>query len=466
MKSWLVPRGAGGRKAWSEPPFWQLDSRLPVYGNTTPTRERIENDFEGYVNGAYKTNGVVFSAIDRRQQVFSQARFQWQENRGGQPGNLFGSPELSLLENPWPNGTTGELLAHMEVDASLAGQFYATTVDEAGGIGKAATGPGRRISRMRPDWTTLVIDAPSGNPFNVDARVVGILYEPRVAGQYSDPLLLLPSEVCHYSPKPDPVARFRGMSWLTPVINEVMADKSATRYKLRYFENGATPGLVIKGIKATTKTQFDELVDMMEDRHKGSANAFKTLYLADGADATAIGANLQQLDFKVTQGGGETRLAMAAGVPAVILGNSEGLQGSSLNAGNFTAARRLFVDTTLRDLWSKAAPSLQTLVTPPRNGATLAIDGRNIPFLREDGKDDAEIRVKEAQALRQLTDAGFEPDAAIEYISTGDLSRLKGNHTGLFSVQLQPPGTEGPASMPTLGETNGRANGQQAALTR
>jgi phage portal protein BeeE len=295
---------------------------------------------------------------------------------------------------------------------------------------------------------------------------VGILYEPRVAGQYSDPLLLLPSEVCHYSPRPDPVARFRGMSWLTPVIREVMADKSATNYKLRYFENGATPGLKVTGIKATTKTQFDELVDMMEDRHKGSANAFKTLYLAEGADAEVMGANLQQIDFKVTQGGGETRLAMAAGVPSVILGNSEGLNGSSLNQGNFTAARRLFVDTTLRDLWAKAAPSLQTLVTPPRQGIELAIDGRHIPFLREDGKDDAEIRVKEAQALRQLTDAGFEPDAAIEYIRTGDLARLTGNHSGLFSVQLQPPGTQGSAGMSTLGETNGRANGQQAALTR
>lgn len=440
-------RGAR-RKDWAgEPPFWELDAaRYGLYGSTTPTRERIENDYESYVAGAYKGNGVVFAAIDRRQQVFSQASFAWRRKVNGRPGDLFGSPELGLLESPWPNGTTGELLAHMEQDASLAGQFYATTVDDAGRIGRNATGAGRRIARMRPDWVTLVIDAPSGNPYNVDARVVAFLYEPRVSGGgYSDPLLLLPSEVCHYSPTPDPVARFRGMSWLTPVIKEIMADNAATKHKLKYFENGATPGMVVSGIPAVSKKQFDDLVDMMEARHRGAGNAYKTLYLTAGADAKALGSDLRQLDFKVTQGAGETRLATAAGIPASILGISEGLQGSSLNAGNFGAARRLFVDSTMRDLWSKAAPSLQTLVTPPAR-ASLWYDARDIPFLREDAKDDAEIRAQDALALRTLLDAGYEPDAAIQYLITGDLKVLTGRHSGLFSVQLQAPGQE----MPTL----------------
>lgn len=468
MKSWLVPRRvAGGRKAWGgEPPFWVQDAaRFPAYNSSTPTRERIENDFEGYVSGGYKSNGMVFACIDRRQQVFSQARFQWKPSLSSEPGDMFGTPELDILETPWPNGTTGELLSRMEIDASLAGQFYATTVDEAGGIGRNATGVGRRISRMRPDWTTLVIDAPSGNPYNVDARVVAYLYQPLMAGGNSEPLILLPSEVCHYSPKPDPTARFRGMSWLTPVIREVMADKAATAHKLKFFENGAQPGLVVKGIRAASNEDFDKIVDLLEEKHRGSSNAFKTLYLTEGADAEALGADMKQVDFSATQGAGETRLSVASGVPAAILGISEGLSGSSLNAGNFQAARRLFVDTTIQDLWLKAAPSLRPLVKAPRSGVVLAVDGRGIPFLREDARDDAAIRESEAQALRTLTDAGFKPDAAIDYIRTGDLNKLVGGHSGLFSVQLQPPGLQA-AAMPTLGETNGRANGAQASLAR
>ena len=437
----------GGQKSWTpEPPFWQSDQlRFPWLVAATAEREPIENDFVGYVEGAYKRNGVVFGAIDRRQQVFSQGRFQWRNWVNGIPSEFYGSAELALLEKPWPNGTTGELLAHMEYDASLAGNFYCTTVDDAGRIGRSATGPGRRIARMRPDWAQLVIGTPEkdGNPFGVTARVVALSYLPRLSGTTSstasnEELLLLPDEFVHYSPKPDPTARFRGMSWLTPIITEIMADKAATAHKLAYFENGAVPGLVVKGLTAQTKEKFDELVDMMEERHAGSSNAYRSLYLTAGADATVVGSDLAGLDYKVVQGGGETRLAVAGGVPAVILGISEGLAGSSLNAGNFMAARRLFVDTTIQDLWNKAAPSLAKLLTPPHPGAELAIDGRWIPFLRENEKDRADIQ-------STLLDAGWTPESVVKAIAGSDWKLLV--HSGLFSVQLQKP----QSSIPTLG---------------
>jgi len=458
-----------GRKSFTEPPFWALDTaRYPWWAAETPTQERIENDFVGYVNGALKGDGIVFSCINRRQQVFSQARFQWQQYSGGQPGNLFGNQELALLEAPWPNGTTGELLAYLEIVSSVAGSAYLTTVATNPGtkqvwIGNASKGkPGRRIAKLRPDWMTLVIDAPSGDYFGIDSYVAGFLYQPRVygsAGASSPAQLLLPDECVHYTPIPDPVARFRGMSWLTPVIKEVLGDIAATEHKLGFFKRGATPSLVVKGIQATSPEQFTALVDMMEAKHAGVDNAYRTLYLTAGADAAALGADLKQLDFKVTQGGGETRLAVAAGIPAVILGISEGLAGSSLNAGNFGAARRLFIDTTIQNLWSIVAPSLQTLLEPPP-GALLTVDSRNIPFLREDATDDANIRLLNAQALAQLTMGGWNPDAAVQYILTGDANVLSSSHSGLFSVQLQPPGSADTSTQAVLPPV---LNGSRAA---
>lgn len=450
-------------KSFVEPPFWASDPlRAPFLASFTAEQESIENDFEGYVGGAYKSNGVVFGCIDRRQQVFSQGRFQWQQFTNGKPGDFFGSPELSLLEEPWPNGTTGELLAHMEYDASLAGNFYCTTVDDAGRTGRRAVGPGRRVARMRPDRTTLIIDAPSGNPYGVDARVVAYEYRARPNGGVSnEPLLLLPNEVCHYSPKPDPVARFRGMSWLTPIISEIMADKGATLHKRRFFDNGATPNMAIKFDAATTPERFKKFVAEFNDAHRGADRAYKTLFLAGGADITPLSVDFKQLDFKVTQGAGETRMAVAAGVPAVILGISEGLQGSSLNSGNFAAARRLFVHTTIQDLWNKAAPSLQVLLSRPLSAprATLQVDGRFVPFLREDERDRAEIQAQEAQTIRTLIDAGYEADSIVAAIAAHDWRLLV--HSGLFSVQLQAPG------LPTLGMNgNGSARGLEAASPR
>jgi len=459
-----------GRKSFEQPPFWTWDaltwpllSTTPLYGD----KEKIEPNYAGYIQSAYKADGIVFAAIAARQRVYSQARFQWREFRNGQPGDLFGSPELALLENPWPNGTTGELLSRMEVTASLAGNYYATVADDRGRLGRAAMGSAsRRIVHMRPDWTTIIIDSASGNPNALDARVVGYLYEPPPLGggfPTVDPVVLLPGEVCHYSPIPDPDAKFRGMSWITPIIEEIRADKLATVHKSRVFSNGATPSLAIVFDKDTGQEAFEKFVATFKQAHQGADKAHKTLFLAGGADVRPLSFDFRGLDFSNTQGSGEVRVAMAAGVPAAILQIAKGLEGSTLNAGNYTAAKRSFAEMTLCDLWSKTAASLSSLVSPPRAGASLWYDDRNIPFLQENADDRAAIRERNAAALRQLVDGGFQPDAAVAYLQTNDLSRLLGQHTGLLPVQLQPPGSgsNGQGASP-----NGRASGLEAAPAR
>jgi hypothetical protein len=113
-----------------------------------------------------------------------------------------------------------------------------------------------------------------------------------------------------------------------------------------------------------------------------------------------------------------------------------------LNAGNFGQARRQFADTTLSNLWRNAAGTLQTIVPAP-SGSRLWYDTDGIPFLREDQKDEAQIQSTQAQAIRQLVDAGFEPASIIAAIKNNDMNLL--SHTGLYSVQLQEPGTAEPA---------------------
>lgn len=446
--------GARGvsRKSWSQPLSWEYDDfRVPFLSSYSMfgDRESIENDFEGYVRGAYKSNGIIFACVAARQGVFSQARFKWRDYAKGEPGKPYGNPELRLLEKPWANGTTGDMLSLTEVDVSLAGNFWATTVDDQGRMGAAATGPGRRVARMRPDWVTQVIGSHSGDPYALDAKVVGILYHPRRSAgmgpglvEDASTVLLLPDEVCHYAPYPDPEARFRGMSWLTPIIREVQADKAATQHKLKFFENGATPNMVFKFDRDVKPDDLTKFKDRFNAQHQGTWNAYKALFLAGGADVEVVGADLKQLEFSATQGRGETRIAVAARIPAVILGISEGLGGSALNSGNYGQAKRNWAEGALQDMWNKAAASFQNLLPDPGDATELCADTRNIPFLREDAKDIAEIQQKNAVTLRQLTDAGFNPDAAINYLQTDDLGSLLGQHSGLFSVQLQPPGAE------------------------
>jgi phage portal protein BeeE len=400
-------------------------------GTLSGDEERVEGTFAGYVQGAYKRNGVVFACMAARMLMFSEARFKFRQQRAGRPGDLFGTPALQILETPWTNGTTGALLSRAIQDVDLAGNFY------------AARRPGPSLRRMQPDRVTIILGSKTGR--DVDTDVIGYAYSPNPYDSSEKAEMFLAEEVVHFAPYQDPEARFRGMSWLTPVLREIEADSAATTHKLKFFEQGATPNMVVTlgdQVRMTPQA-FEEWVDKFEGQHEGLLNAYKTMYLAAGAKAEVVGSDMKQIDFKVTQGAGETRIAAAAGIHPAIVGLSEGLQGSSLNAGNFSAAIRRFADMTLRPLWRQAAASFAPIIAVPA-GSELWYDDRDISALQQDQTDAAAIQQTQAITIRELINAGYQPETVVTAVMAGDYGLLK--HTGLVSVQLQEPGTQPDAS--------------------
>jgi phage portal protein BeeE len=437
IQSWLAPERAAPLSFNDWVSYFQFGANGYGFLNVQQTlqgrREEItDTSFSGLVEQAYKANGVVFACMLVRLLLFSEARFQFRRIRNGRPGELFGTDALLLLERPWPNGTTGDLLARAIQDADLSGNCF------------IVRRPGR-LKRLRPDWVTIVLGAESdGVTVNdVDAEVIGYMYHPGGRGSGSTPMTFGPSEVAHFAPIPDPTARFRGMSWLTPVLRELAGDLAASAHKIRYFENGATPNLVVSLDADIDLQQFRQWIELFKQDHEGVANAYKTLFLGAGAKAEAVGSNLQQIDFKAVQGAGETRIAAAAGVPPVIVGLSEGLQAATYS--NYGQARRRLADGTMRPLWRNLSGSLATVVDVP-GGAELWYDDRDISFLQEDVKDSADIQSVQAQAIKALVDSGFDADSVVIAVTSGDLSLL--SHTGLFSVQLQPPGADQQVELP------------------
>lgn len=389
--------------------------------------ERPAANFEGLAAQAYASNGVVFACMLVRQLVFSSIRFQFQTFFKGQPSETFGDQTLAILERPWPGGTTQDLLSRMIQDADLAGNSY--WVRE-----------GDELVRLRPDWVQIVgrprtMDKPSGGRGTGQVGWVktGYLYTEGGAASRNEAVPFTVDEVAHFAPIPDPLAVFTGMSWLTPILREIQADHAMTRHQRKFFDRGATVNMIIKHPQGADAVAVKKWGDELSDKIGGVENAYKNLNLYPGADATVVGSNLKDVDFKNVRGGGETRIAAAAGVPPVIVGLSEGLAAATYS--NYGQARRRLADGTAHPLWQNIAGSLERLVPPPQRSARLWYDADDVPFLREDERDAAEIAAVKANTINSYITAGYDPDSVIAAVNANDLNLLK--HSGFYSVQLQ-----------------------------
>lgn len=379
-------------------------------------------------SGFYEGNSVVFSCEAKRISVFSEARFMFQRMRDSRPGDLFGMPSLGLLENPWPGATTRDLLSTAELDVATYGNSYWIQDDDG------------FLVRLDPAnvkiLTQAIEDAVSGN--RVGERLLGYVY----MSTRDQMTIYAPNEIAHYKPIPSRW-QFLGQSWMSACLSDIDADTQMTEHKRVSLRNGANLSYVVSLDKGVSPDQLQAFAEKFRAFTEGPQNAGKTLFLGGGADVKTITQTFGDLALAATQGATETRIAAAAGVPSVIVGLSEGMAGSSLNAGNYTAAKRNFVDGTMRPLWGAFAGAFQWLLKVPPD-ARLWYDDRDIAFLREDVKDQAAIQAQDAITINTLIMAGYNPDAVVDAVMAQDFKRLAGQHSGLFSVQLQPAGAQQP----------------------
>lgn len=393
------------------------------YGGQNSTGERINSDFKSYASTGYAGNGVVFSVLNARMRLFTEATFKF---RSLDRGKLFDSPALALLECPWPNGQTPDLLARMLQDADLAGNAFVHQVRP------------NVLRRLRPDWVQIVaveIDDEVGLPYT---EVIGYMYAEGGFASGEDPVYMTVDEVAHWSPIPDPLASWRGISWLTPIVREVNADLAMVTHRQKFFDNAATPNLLIRYAGSIGQTRLEDTVKQVNARHGGAVNAWKTMILDNGADVTVVGNNFKDMAFDAIQSAGEVRIASAGGVPPLVAGLQGGLDAATI--ANYAAAYRNFADSTVHGLWRGASNALAKLVEVP-DGAQLWFDTNDIPSLRDAEESRQKANAQFAMAANSLVTGGFEAASVVNALVSGDMSQLQ--HTGLTSVQLLPPGRSG-----------------------
>ncbi len=166
-----------------------------------------------------------------------------------------------------------------------------------------------------------------------------------------------PKPVCHiksFHPQDD----HYGFSPLQAAAQAVDVHNSASRWSKALLDNAARPSgaIVYKGAEGQgtlSSDQYSRLVDEMESHHQGTRNAGRPMLLEGGLDWKPMGFSPSDMEFQKTKESAAREIALAFGVPPMLLG----VPGDATYS-NYQEANRAFFRLTVLPLATRVAASV------------------------------------------------------------------------------------------------------------
>lgn len=251
-------------------------------------------------------------------------------------------PLLALLRRPNPAQGRAEFFEAVYAQILLSGNAYVEAVATAdGGV------PGE-LHVLRSDRMAVVPGA-DGWPAAYDYAVNGRKHR-FVMGEGAAP-------ICHVRSF-HPLDDHYGLSPIEAAATAVDVHNAASRWSKALLDNAARPSgaIVFKGAEGQavmTPEQFERLQAEMEMHHQGARNAGRPMLLEGGLDWKPMGFSPSDMEFHQTKEAAAREIALAFGVPPMLLG----IPGDATYA-NYQEANRGFYRLTVLPLAAKVADSL------------------------------------------------------------------------------------------------------------
>lgn len=251
-------------------------------------------------------------------------------------------PMLSVLKRPNPVQGRAELFEALFGQLLLTGNAYLEAV--GGGEGRMPD----ELHVLRSDRMSVVPGA--------DGWPVG--YEYAVGGRrHRFDASAAPAVICHiksFHPQDD----HYGFSALQAAAQAVDVHNSASRWSKALLDNAARPSgaIVYRGAEgqgALSADQYDRLVSEMESHHQGARNAGRPMLLEGGLDWKPMGFSPSDMEFQKTKESAAREIALAFGVPPMLLG----IPGDATYS-NYQEANRAFYRLTVLPLATRVAASV------------------------------------------------------------------------------------------------------------
>jgi len=268
-------------------------------------------------------------------------------------------PVLDLVARPNPAQGRAELLESLYGQLLLTGNGYVEAVAE--------DALPTELHVLRSDRMS-VVPGDDGWPVAYDYSVGGRRHR-------------FPARaVCHvrsFHPQDD----HYGLSALQAAATAIEVHNGASRWSLALLENAARPSgaIVYNGPNGGTLApdQFDRLVSEMEAQHQGARNAGRPMLLEGGLDWKPMGFSPSDMEFQKTKELAAREIAIAFGVPPMILG----IPGDATYA-NYQEANRAFYRLTVLPLATRVTSAISDWLSDfTGERITLAPDLDQIPAL-------------------------------------------------------------------------------------
>ena len=275
-------------------------------------------------------------------------------------------PALALLRRPNPRQSGGELLEAVYAYLQVAGNAYLEAAVIEGEV--------RGLYGLRPDRMRVIAGRdgwPGAYAYSAGGATRTLSQEPAPIPKVLHLALFHPLDD-HY-----------GLSPLEAAQQSMDIHNAAARWNKALLDNAARPsGALVYSAQGgqLTPDQFARLKSELEQGFAGAQNAGRPMVLEGGLDWKSIALSPRDMDFIELKNGAAREIALAFGVPPMLLG----IPGDNTYA-NLAEANRALWRQTVVPLVRRVADDLGAWLAPAFGGGfTIVPDLDRVEALAED----------------------------------------------------------------------------------
>jgi HK97 family phage portal protein len=349
-------------------------------------------DYAAFARDGMMQNAVVYRSVRMIAEAAASVPLLVYEDGS----EVEGHPLAELLARPNPAATGTELLEAFYGFLLVAGNAYLEAVAFGGEL--------RELHALRPDRMKVIPGAdgwPAAWEYSAGGETV------RIAGEVAPGVpRILHLKLFH------PANDHYGLSPIEAAATAIDIHNAASRWNKALLDNSARPSgaLVYGGGQHLPPEQFDRLKEELSGAFQGVRNAGRPMLLEGGLDWKAMSLSPRDMDFIEAKHAAAREIALALGVPPMLLG----IPGDNTYS-NLVEANRAFWRQTVLPLVTRAAKGIAHWLSPAWDGSVCLV-----PDL-----DQVEALAPEREALwARLENASFLTDdekrAAVGYGAKGD----------------------------------------------